>query len=116
MALNSPQRAAAPRRTGFALFSILSLLILGVFLASNLGGSSEARHASDFERAAREKASSSSNARAQAKGDKYLIGAGKGDITGPAGMQYAICLHIEFTLVSYSFLYIVLYHLMVPCM
>ncbi|KAI0392288.1 Neutral/alkaline nonlysosomal ceramidase [Xylariaceae sp. FL0594] len=84
MALNSHQRVAAPRRTGLALFSMLSFLVLGALLASNLIGLAEARRTSEYERIAREQASSSSSrARAQARGDRYLIGAGKGDITGP---------------------------------
>ncbi|KAI1815932.1 Neutral/alkaline nonlysosomal ceramidase [Poronia punctata] len=69
----------APRRT---LLSVLSLLVLGIFLASNFGAV-DARRTSEFERAARAKASSSSDSRDQAKGDKYLVGVGKGDITGP---------------------------------
>ncbi|KAI1429789.1 Neutral/alkaline nonlysosomal ceramidase [Xylaria sp. FL1777] len=86
MASKTPQRGPAPRRIGVVAFSIVSLLILGIFLASNLQGPPE-RHGFDFERAERTKSSSSSssssNARAEAKGDKYLIGVGKGDITGP---------------------------------
>jgi len=83
MALNSSQSPSARRRTGLVFFSIVSLLVLGVFLASNIEGTAE-RHDFDFERTSRAKLSSSSNPRAEAKGDKYLIGVGKGDITGPA--------------------------------
>lgn len=89
MALNTSQRAPAPRRTGFVIFSIVSLLVLGIFLASNARGTVE-KHGFAFERNTRAKSSSSSNARAEASGDKYLIGVGKGDITGPTGMQ--LCL------------------------
>lgn len=85
MALSTPQRTPAPRRAGIIVFSIVSLLVLSLFLASNVKGPVE-RHGFDFERAERTK-SSSSNARAEAKGDKYLIGVGKGDITGPTGMH-----------------------------
>ncbi|KAH8165841.1 neutral-alkaline non-lysosomal ceramidase [Xylaria polymorpha] len=83
MVLNAPQRTPAPRRAGFVIFSIVSLLVLGIFLASSIQGPVE-RHEFDFDRSSRTKSSSSSsNARAEAKGDKYLIGVGKGDITGP---------------------------------
>ncbi|KAI0870277.1 Neutral/alkaline nonlysosomal ceramidase [Hypoxylon argillaceum] len=82
MALNSSQRTPAPRRAGLVVFSIVSLLVLGIFLVSNVNGPVQ-RHEFDFDRAARKTSSSSSNPRAEAKGDKYLIGVGKGDITGP---------------------------------
>ncbi|KAI8955442.1 Neutral/alkaline nonlysosomal ceramidase [Xylaria longipes] len=81
MKSNSTQRTLAPRRAGFVVFSIVSLLVLGIFLASNIKGPVE-RHEFDFDRTTWTK-QSSSNARAEAKGDKYLIGVGKGDITGP---------------------------------
>ncbi|KAI1132803.1 Neutral/alkaline nonlysosomal ceramidase [Nemania abortiva] len=81
MAPNSAQRTPA-RRAGFIVLSIVSLLVLGIFLASSVTGPVE-RHEFDFERTARKKSSSSANARAEVKGDKYLIGVGKGDITGP---------------------------------
>ncbi|KAI1758091.1 Neutral/alkaline nonlysosomal ceramidase [Xylaria castorea] len=81
MALNSQQRTPA-RRAGFVIFSVVSLLVLGIFLASGLQGPVE-KHEFEFDRTTRTKSSSSSNARAEAKGDEYLIGVGKGDITGP---------------------------------
>ncbi|KAI8631066.1 neutral/alkaline non-lysosomal ceramidase [Xylariaceae sp. FL1651] len=86
MSMKSPQRAPPPRRTGFVLFSVVSLLVLSIFLVSNLNGPVK-RHDFKFERTMREKSSSSSSTRAEAKGDKYLIGVGKGDITGPTGTQ-----------------------------
>ncbi|KAI1822064.1 Neutral/alkaline nonlysosomal ceramidase [Xylaria intraflava] len=79
MAANSPQRVPASRRTGLITFSIVSLLVLGTLLLSNFNGPAE-RHNFDSERAARV---NPSNTRAAAMGDKYLIGVGKGDITGP---------------------------------
>ncbi|KAI1190826.1 neutral/alkaline non-lysosomal ceramidase [Nemania serpens] len=81
MALNSPPRTPARRRSGFVMFSIASLLVLGILLASDVLGLAKGNGFA-FERAIRTKPSSS-NARAEAKGDKYLIGVGKGDITGP---------------------------------
>ncbi|KAI1369790.1 Neutral/alkaline nonlysosomal ceramidase [Xylaria arbuscula] len=82
MALNTPQRSSAPRRTCFSILSIVSLVVLGIFLASNLNGPAK-KHGADSEWTARAK-TSSSNARAEAKGDTYLIGVGKADITGPS--------------------------------
>lgn len=84
MALNTPQRSLAPRRTGVTILSIVSLLVLGTFLAANLSGPAK-KDKADSEWTAHTK-SSSSNARAETKGDKYLIGVGKADITGPSGM------------------------------
>ncbi|KAI2633461.1 Neutral/alkaline nonlysosomal ceramidase [Xylaria nigripes] len=75
MAQRSPQRAVAQQRTGLIVFSIVLLLVLGVLLESNIHGLVK-RHGGDSDRAGRTK-------RAAAKGDKYLIGVGKGDITGP---------------------------------
>ncbi|KAK5626458.1 hypothetical protein RRF57_002173 [Xylaria bambusicola] len=79
------QRSPAPRRIGVTIFSLVSLLVLGVFLTSNLRGTSK-KHTSGSEWTARAK-STSSNARAEAKGDKYLIGVGKADITGPTDIS-----------------------------
>ncbi|KAI0506039.1 Neutral/alkaline nonlysosomal ceramidase [Xylaria bambusicola] len=75
------QRSPAPRRIGVTIFALLSLLVLGIFLTSNLNRPAK-KHHSGSEWTARAKATSS-NARAEAKGDKYLIGVGKADITGP---------------------------------
>lgn len=85
MALNSPSRTPARRRAGLVILSIVSLLVLGILLLSNVLGLVEGNGVA-FERAIGTKLSSS-NVRAAAKGDKYLIGVGKGDITGPTGMQ-----------------------------
>ncbi|KAI1434779.1 Neutral/alkaline nonlysosomal ceramidase [Xylaria sp. CBS 124048] len=76
MAVDSPRRAPAPARAGIIVFSIVSLLVFGIFIVSNVKGPVE-RYDYGFERSA------PTNTRATATGDKYLIGVGKGDITGP---------------------------------
>ncbi|RYP76487.1 hypothetical protein DL771_001721 [Monosporascus sp. 5C6A] len=65
-----PKRPAAQRWSVFQFFSMLSsFLVLGILLTPNLGV-----HARSFSRAER---------RQEKAGDKYLIGVGKADITGP---------------------------------
>ncbi|KAI1175916.1 Neutral/alkaline nonlysosomal ceramidase [Nemania sp. FL0916] len=76
----SSQRNPAPRRAGFFIFSIVSLLLFGTFLVSSVNGRAE-RNGFAFEHTSRAKLAS--DATAEATGDKYLIGVGKGDITGP---------------------------------
>ncbi|RYO75085.1 hypothetical protein DL764_010581 [Monosporascus ibericus] len=67
---SSPKRPAAQPWSVFQLFSILSsFLVLGILLTPNLGV-----HAKSFSRAER---------RQEKAGDKYLVGVGKADITGP---------------------------------
>ncbi|KAI1260210.1 Neutral/alkaline nonlysosomal ceramidase [Xylariaceae sp. FL1019] len=87
MGVNSRDRAPARRRTGFVVFSIVSFLVLGVFFASTLGGSANKQNFGGAHKKSSKTTDkdsfSSSNARASATGDKYLIGVGKADITGP---------------------------------
>ncbi|KAI0477832.1 neutral/alkaline non-lysosomal ceramidase [Xylariaceae sp. FL0804] len=92
MALSArPQHAPAPgpRRTGFALLTVVSLLILGLFAVSQLSASPATRRGFEFDHAARAHGESSSSSssdhstRATTTGDKYLLGVGKADITGP---------------------------------
>ncbi|RYP12025.1 hypothetical protein DL767_011531 [Monosporascus sp. MG133] len=67
---SSPKRPAAQPWSVFRFFSMLSsFLVLGILLTPNLGV-----HATSFSRAER---------RQEKAGDKYLIGVGKADITGP---------------------------------
>ncbi|KAI1399537.1 Neutral/alkaline nonlysosomal ceramidase [Hypoxylon fuscum] len=66
----------------FTFLSIFSLFILGALVANKLGATSP-RHRFDFQHAARVNSPLESKIRAESKGDKYLIGVGKADITGP---------------------------------
>ncbi|KAK7942777.1 Neutral ceramidase 2 [Apiospora aurea] len=74
------QSPRAPRRTVLAFLSVFTLLLLGLFAVTNFNGAGQrhlkARQAADNIRSATE-------TRAKATGDKYLLGVGKADITGP---------------------------------
>lgn len=79
---NSPR---APRRSLFVAISAVSLFILALFAASSFNG--PVRSSSAFKLAAEHHGSSSplaSKTRATGTGDKYLLGVGKADITGPS--------------------------------
>jgi neutral ceramidase len=71
-----------PRRSFFTVFSLISFILLITVAISRLGGSQEGP-AHRFERHGRMKAAIKSKTRATATGDKYLLGVGKADITGP---------------------------------
>ncbi|KAI1343016.1 Neutral/alkaline nonlysosomal ceramidase [Xylariaceae sp. FL0016] len=77
---------AAPRRTSFFFFSIVSFLVLGILFVSHVDVPA-ARRSFDAEHVANVHAGSESESttktRAEATGDKYLLGVGKADITGP---------------------------------
>lgn len=77
---NSPR---APRRSLFVAISAVSLFILALFAASSFNGPVRS---STFKLAAEHHASSplASKTRATGTGDKYLLGVGKADITGPS--------------------------------
>ncbi|KAH8666408.1 Neutral/alkaline nonlysosomal ceramidase [Xylariales sp. PMI_506] len=82
MAPQSSHRDAlrAPRRSMFAMITLLSFFVLTVYVVSHLNGA-RARSASfDFHNT-EERANS--RARATESGDLYLLGVGKADITGP---------------------------------
>ncbi|KAK8085044.1 neutral/alkaline non-lysosomal ceramidase [Apiospora hydei] len=74
------QSPRAPRRTVLAFLSVFTLLLLGLFAVTNFNAAGQrhlkARQAADNIR-------STTETRAQATGDKYLLGVGKADITGP---------------------------------
>ncbi|KAI1880744.1 hypothetical protein JX265_000984 [Neoarthrinium moseri] len=78
---------SAPRRTLFALISTISLFVLAVFVASNLNGAPKINsfrtHAADSGAARQNDMPPPAKTRATATGDKYLLGVGKADITGP---------------------------------
>ncbi|KAK8069770.1 neutral/alkaline non-lysosomal ceramidase [Apiospora phragmitis] len=74
------QSLGAPRRTVLAFLSIFALLLLGLFAATNFN---EAGQRSLKAKQAANDIRSSTEARAKATGDKYLLGVGKADITGP---------------------------------
>ncbi|KAI4864133.1 Neutral/alkaline nonlysosomal ceramidase [Hypoxylon rubiginosum] len=72
----------APGRSVVAFFSIFSLFVLGTFVANRLGTEAP-RRGFKFEHAARTHTPIEPKVRAESTGDKYLIGVGKADITGP---------------------------------
>ncbi|XXG95421.1 Glucosamine-6-phosphate isomerase (Glucosamine-6-phosphate deaminase) (GNPDA) (GlcN6P deaminase) [Hypoxylon texense] len=72
----------APGRSVVAFLSIFSLFVLGAFVANRLGGETPRRRFS-FERTTRTHTPIEPKVRAESTGDKYLIGVGKADITGP---------------------------------
>jgi neutral ceramidase len=75
----------APKRALAATITAVSLFILAIFALAHLGPSSpsKGRFATRFERPEHADNPFLSKARAAAAGDKYLIGVGKADITGP---------------------------------
>ncbi|KAI1374496.1 Neutral/alkaline nonlysosomal ceramidase [Hypoxylon crocopeplum] len=81
MARSYSANSRAPGRPVFAFLSIFSFFVLGAFFATKLGASVP-RSKFDF-RQPRVDTPVNAQAEAAAKGDKYLIGAGKADITGP---------------------------------
>jgi len=77
---------APPRRSIFAVFAAISVFTLAVLAVSQLSGSSSSSLRVLAERLARVQDAADgplAKARATAKGDQYLIGVGKGDVTGP---------------------------------
>ncbi|KAI0601942.1 ceramidase family protein, partial [Biscogniauxia sp. FL1348] len=82
MARTLPQSPRAPRRSIFVVFSIVSFFILGVFFVSKPISTAPGRKF-DFENVARARRHRMASTRAEATGDKYLLGVGKADITGP---------------------------------
>ncbi|KAI1079972.1 Neutral/alkaline nonlysosomal ceramidase [Whalleya microplaca] len=82
MAPSYPPRHTAPRRSIFTSLSIVSIFVLGAFFVTRFGLPAP-RHAFNFQHAARVGPRPESKTRAEATGDKYLIGVGKADITGP---------------------------------
>ncbi|KAI1498786.1 ceramidase family protein [Biscogniauxia marginata] len=82
MAQNRTQSLQAPRRSILVIFSIVSFFILGVFVVSQSNAATPG-YKFNFERAARVNNHRLPSTRAEATGDKYLLGVGKADITGP---------------------------------
>ncbi|KAH6647662.1 Neutral/alkaline nonlysosomal ceramidase [Truncatella angustata] len=78
--MNAPR---APRRSLFAAVSAVSLFILALFVASNLNGPAK-RNVFDIRSARHNETPLVTKPRATGAGDKYLLGVGKADITGPA--------------------------------
>ncbi|KAJ9151139.1 Neutral alkaline nonlysosomal ceramidase [Pleurostoma richardsiae] len=73
----------APRRSTFVAFAALSVILLALFAISELGASPR-RAAPVFKgHAEHQEKPGLARPRASATGDKYLIGVGKADITGP---------------------------------
>ena len=66
-----------PRRSFLAIFSLISLLLLASYTFSSLGASPQGPPLS------LRRQGPSRTARAAATGDRYLLGVGKADITGP---------------------------------
>lgn len=82
MARTDPYNHRAPGRLIIAFLSLFSLFFLGAFVATKLSGTT-APHTFDFRRKVRLDALQDPKPRTEAKGDEYLIGVGKADITGP---------------------------------
>ncbi|KAI2633220.1 neutral ceramidase [Hypomontagnella submonticulosa] len=82
MARTYSANSRASGRPIFAFLSIFSLFVLGAFFATRLG-SSAPRSSFDLRHYTRVNTPSEPKVRADGKGDKYLIGVGKADITGP---------------------------------
>ncbi|KAI0104611.1 Neutral/alkaline nonlysosomal ceramidase [Daldinia grandis] len=86
----APTYAPGRRTTGrpiLAFLTVFSVFILGTLLATTFG-SAPRQHSFEFRHAASSHAAGTntpweSKTRADGKGDKYLIGVGKADITGP---------------------------------
>ncbi|KAI1656316.1 Neutral/alkaline nonlysosomal ceramidase [Daldinia decipiens] len=86
----APTYAPSRRTSGrpvLVFLSVFSIFILGTFLATKLG-SAPPQHSFEFRHTADSHAAGTntrweSKTRADGKGDKYLIGVGKADITGP---------------------------------
>ncbi len=83
MALPYRQRGASPppKRSIFAILAAVSVFALGVLAVSQLSRRSDASGRLSFLHAHR--ARPAAKTRATPAGDKYLIGVGKADITGP---------------------------------
>ncbi|KAI0010360.1 neutral ceramidase [Xylariaceae sp. FL0662B] len=77
-----PRNHTMPRRAILTFISIVSIFVLGVFAVIRIGAPAP-RYTVDFQHAARAHNPLKSEIRAEAAGDKYLIGVGKADITGP---------------------------------
>ncbi|KXX78051.1 Neutral ceramidase [Madurella mycetomatis] len=74
----------APRKAILGMVSAISLLILALFTLARLGPAEpRGKFAARFARAEHADNPLLSKARAAAAGDRYLIGVGKADITGP---------------------------------
>ncbi|KAI1453429.1 neutral ceramidase [Annulohypoxylon moriforme] len=71
-------------RPVLAFLTVFSFFVLGAIFAVKIGGPAPQRKKFDLSHhAARAKYTSESKTRAETKGDKYLLGVGKADITGP---------------------------------
>ncbi|KAI0168967.1 Neutral/alkaline nonlysosomal ceramidase [Hypoxylon sp. FL1284] len=82
MARSYSSVSRAPGRSVFTFLSIFSLFVLGAFVANKLG-SEAPRRGFYFEHGARTNTLVDQKVRADSTGDKYLLGVGKADITGP---------------------------------
>lgn len=78
--LQSPR---APRRSLFAAVSAVSLFVLALFVATNFKTPAK-RNVFDIRKPGQSSSPLLTKTRATATGDKYLLGVGKADITGPA--------------------------------
>ncbi|KAI2617818.1 Neutral/alkaline nonlysosomal ceramidase [Hypoxylon sp. NC1633] len=72
----------ASGRPVLAFLSLFSFFLLGAFVATNFGATTP-RGKFDFPNKARVELPLDAKTRAESTGDKYLIGVGKADITGP---------------------------------
>ncbi|KAI0894574.1 neutral ceramidase [Annulohypoxylon nitens] len=70
-------------RPFLAFLAIFSFFVLGAIFTVKIGGPVQQRGFDLSHHAARAKIASEEKVRAETKGDKYLIGVGKADITGP---------------------------------
>ncbi|KAI0129576.1 neutral/alkaline non-lysosomal ceramidase [Xylariales sp. AK1849] len=84
MALRRPPQDSlrAPRRSILAIASGLTFFLLAVFVVSSLNGHAKLK-GFNIEKAAHHATPLLSKTRATGTGDKYLLGVGKADITGP---------------------------------
>ncbi|KAI2468199.1 neutral ceramidase [Annulohypoxylon bovei var. microspora] len=83
MAPRFPASFRSRGRPVLAFLTIFSFFVLGAIFAVKIGGPLPQRGFDLSHHAARAKIPTESKARAETKGDKYLIGVGKADITGP---------------------------------
>src|SRR5690349_8758344 len=82
---NHRRGVPAPKRALVATVSAVSLFILALFALAQLSSApAEGRLSSRFQNLEHADNPFLSKPRAAAAGDKYLIGVGKADITGPA--------------------------------
>ncbi|KAI1766961.1 Neutral/alkaline nonlysosomal ceramidase [Hypoxylon sp. FL1150] len=82
MASSHSPASRTSRSSVLAFFSVFSLFVLITFAANRLGAEPP-RRGFNFQHAAHTNTPAESKVRAEPTGDKYLIGVGKADITGP---------------------------------